>query len=373
MKNKTILLISPEAWGTNFVSKHHYANYLAKHNTVYFLNPVLGSIVNPFGNVKAEIKPIKDNLFQVNYKNLLPRLNTLPKFIQQFIFKRQAKQIQTALNIMKFDIVWSFDPYRFWNQTVWGTDKTIYHTVDFHPKAKFENEICQSSNYVLGVTPLVIDSIRDYKKIIHRIGHGADIDNFSIDRSISVSGSNKIKACYTGNFHKHINYELLIQMANDNKNIDFIMIGPIKNNNLSSGKQINQKELLIINELKNIFLIGSVPSNQLMSYISQCEINLVMFKKEFEIIHCSPHKLMAYFYSGNVTLSNYIDEHKNTDLDIITMVDDVKNISIKLTEYKNKIDIVNSKELIQKRKKFAIQNSYDNKIKEINKIIYATT
>ena len=39
LKNKTILIISPERWGTNFVSKHHYALELAKNNNVYFLNP----------------------------------------------------------------------------------------------------------------------------------------------------------------------------------------------------------------------------------------------------------------------------------------------------------------------------------------------
>jgi hypothetical protein len=371
MKNKTILLISPEAWGTNFVSKHHYANYLAKNNTVYFLNPVSNSIVNPFGPVNVKVEKLKDNLFSVNYQNLLPRLNVLPKFVQQFIFKKQAQQIQTALNIVKFDIVWSFDPYRFWNQTVWCAEKTIYHTVDFHPMAKFENLICKSSNFVLGVTPLVIDSIRNYKKIIHKIGHGADIDNFQIDNSISIPGENKIKACYTGNFHKHIDYNQLIQMANKNKDVDFILIGPIKNNNLSSGKQINQTELQKINNLQNVFLIGSVPSNQLMGYISQCTINLVMFKKEFETIHCSPHKLMAYFYSGNITISNYIDEHKNTSADIITMTNNVADISKLITEIKNNIEKNNSKELKEKRKQYAIQNSYDNKIEEISKLLYS--
>jgi len=118
MKNKIILIISPEAWGTNFVSKHHYANYLSKNNTVYFLNPVFSSKINPFGKINIEVENIKENLVKVNYQNLLPKLNKFPKFIQNYIFKRQAKQIQKKLNISKFDIVWSFDPFRFWNQKI---------------------------------------------------------------------------------------------------------------------------------------------------------------------------------------------------------------------------------------------------------------
>src|SRR5450755_3125876 len=40
LKNKTILIISPQAWGQMYISKHHYAITLAKlGNTVYFLNP----------------------------------------------------------------------------------------------------------------------------------------------------------------------------------------------------------------------------------------------------------------------------------------------------------------------------------------------
>jgi hypothetical protein len=370
MKNKIILLISPEGWGTNFVSKHHYANYLAKHNTVYFLNPVNNSIINLFGNVNAKVEKIKDNLYQVNYQNLLPRLNVLPKFIQQYIFKKQAKQIQKTLQIKQFDIVWSFDPYRFWNQKVWQTDKTIYHTVDFHPKAKFEKEICQTSNHVIGVTPLVIDSIKGYKKLIHRIGHGADIDNFTFDESISIPGKNTIKACYTGNFHKHIDYDILLEIAKSNSTIDFIMIGPTINNNLSSGSQINKSKYNELKKMSNIFLIGSVPSNKLMSYLCQCQINLVLFKKEYETIHCSPHKLMAYFYSGNVTISNYIDEHKNTSSDIIIMVKDINKISSLIQQIKQNINKFNSNKLKDKRRQFAISNSYNKKIEEINKIIY---
>jgi len=362
MKNKIILLISPECWGTNFVSKHHYANYLSENNTVYFLNPVNNSIINPFGNINTKVEKIKENLFQVNYQNLLPRLNTLPKFIQQIIFKKQAYQIQKELGIKQFDIVWSFDPYRFWNLYVWKTDKTIYHTVDFHPKAKFEKEVCQSSDYVFGVTPLVIKSISQYAKTIYRIGHGADVDNFTIDNSIKIPGHNKIKACYTGNFHKHIDYDVLIKMAENITNVDFIMIGPIKNNNLSSGKQIDNKKYQKLIQLANVFLIGSVPSNKLMSYLNQCHINLVMFKKEFETIHCSPHKLMAYFYSGNITISNYIDEHKNTDSEIIMMINDINNISDNIRNIRENLSKYNSQYLQQKRKQYANQNSYNNKI-----------
>lgn len=371
LENKTILLISPEAWGANFVSKHHYANYLAKKNIVFFLNPAQESTIHPFGDTNAQITKIKHNLFQINYQNLIPKLNSLPKTIQKWYYKKQAEQIKIKIGIDKFDIIWSFDPYRFWNQQVWKAEKTIYHTVDFHSKAKYEYEICQNSSHIFGVTPLIINPLKKYTNQIKRIGHGADIDNFSINSSLSLPGTNKIKACYTGNFHKHIDYSLLIELATKNDDIDFIMIGPLLNNNLSNSDQVEKYNLEKLMNIKNIYLIGSVPSHDLMTYLSLCDINLVLFKKEHEVIHCSPHKLMAYFYSGNVTISNYIDEHKLTDSKIIIMLDVLKDIIEKIKEVKMYLNKYNSEDLKKKRKQFAIKNSYDSKIEEIAKLIYS--
>lgn len=350
------------------MSKHHYANYLAKNNKVYFLNPVVKSKFNPFGQIDVELEKIDNNLIVVSYLNLLPKLNNLPKIIQKWIYKRQARQLRIAIN-KKIDIVWSFDPNRFYNQKVWGAGLCIYHTVDFHYTCKNEKEICKSSDYIFGVTPLVIETISNYSDKIYRVGHGADLDGFEIDKTIKVPGNNSIKACYIGNFHKQIDYGVLYTIATQNNNIDLILIGPTIDSNLSTGKQIDREIYNKLKILDNIYFIGSVPSNKLMSYLVKCDINLVLFKKEHEITHCSPHKLMAYFYSGNITLSNYIDEHKDTSSDIIIMEPDILKIPKIISEIAKDIEKVNSPKLKLKRKNFAKKNSYDNKITYISNII----
>ena len=75
--NKKIIIISPESWGINFVSKHHYAKELAnKGNEVYFLNPP---------SDKNELINIEKNLYVINYKNILRGINKLPVFIAWWI------------------------------------------------------------------------------------------------------------------------------------------------------------------------------------------------------------------------------------------------------------------------------------------------
>jgi glycosyltransferase involved in cell wall biosynthesis len=370
VKNKTILLISPEPWGINFVSKHHYANYLAKNNTVYFLNPPKGFSLKPWKGIDCKIKPISENLIEVDYLNIMPRLNQLPKWLQSFFYRVQAKRIQQKIGIKKFDIIWSFDPYRFFDQRVWESEKTIYHTVDFHPKAKYEKSIILSSDCFLGVADLILEEHKAYRTG-HLIPHAADIGGYQKIVEKKMPGNNNIKAIYTGNFHRHINYSLLKQLTHANPNCDFIMIGPTCGSNLASKNSIEQKDLKELQNTKNIYFIGSVPGAELMTYLNKGDINLVLFKKENERLHCSPHKLMAYFYSGNITLSNYIDAHKKTNSNIIKMVQTDAELLSSFSKIIDNLSTYNSCELKKARQNFAIENSYDKKINQISKLLYA--
>ncbi len=368
IQNKTILLISPEAWGTNFVSKHHYANYLAKHNTVYFLNPPTSFTKNPFGSVSTKTRVIKHGLIVVNYMNLLPRLNALPSWLRKKTYARQAKQIQAKLGIDHVDIVWSFDPNRFSDQHAWNANKRIYHTVDVHSERSFEEEIILSSDHFFGVAPLILKNLESIRKGV-LIPHAADLEGFVVE-NVSLPGQNKLKAIYTGNFHRHINYNLLKMLVEQNPTVDFVMIGPTSASNLSKRHHIAENELNQLSSFENLFFIGAIPPHLLMSYLLECSINLVLFNKENESIHCSPHKLMAYFYSGNITLSNYIDAHKETNADIMLMCNSDLEILTTFELIKSNLEHYNSPELRAKRRNFAEQNSYDLKIQEISKLLY---
>src|SRR6186713_730734 len=74
LRNRTILIVSPQSWGKMYVSKHHYAIELANYgNKVYFLNPpqtdkkekMTGKIlIRPSGN--------QDNLFIIDHRISFP-------------------------------------------------------------------------------------------------------------------------------------------------------------------------------------------------------------------------------------------------------------------------------------------------------------
>lgn len=368
IKDKVIVLISPEPWGENFVSKHHYANYLAKNNKVYFLNPADGSAKFPLSGMDIRTKKIHENLTIVSYKNLIPRLNSLPKFIQKSTYRQQIQRLKKRLNLSKIDLIWSFDPNRFFELNHWEAEKTIYHTVDFHPKAKFEKDIVLSSDYFFGVADLVLKEHQGYRKG-KLIPHASDLDGFNTKIDLQLPGQNKIRAIYTGNFHQDINYEVLKSLAKDNSDVDFLLIGPTAPSNLSSKNTIEKEDFTALKNLENVFFLGNIPPSHLMSYLELADINLVLFKKSQEKKHCSPHKLMAYFYSGNPTLSNYIDAHKNSETNLLIMAKNDAEILEKFHELKSNLTLYKSPELMQVRRKFAIENSYQTRINEIEKIL----
>ena len=80
LKNKIILLISPQAWGNMFLAKHHYAIELAKcGNQVFFLNP-------PELGIKAvEIKQHESisGLFLIRHSLFFPFQVKLALFYQE--------------------------------------------------------------------------------------------------------------------------------------------------------------------------------------------------------------------------------------------------------------------------------------------------
>lgn len=366
---KIVFLISPEYWGNNFVSKHHYANYLSAKYLVYFIQPPSKWSFKNIFSTNIETKAINPNLLLVEMANILPRLNYLPKFVQDILFKIQAKRILGALKIKNPFIVWSFTPMIYWNLNIWNATKKIYHTVDFHP-AKFEKHTCESADIVVSVTDLVSQPILQYKPIIYNLGHGADIDSFvkANLNEVVLPGANRIKAGYVGNFHNQINYDLLKQLALRNLNIDFIMVGPYGKSNLSHFNTISNEDFEELKAMKNVFFIGSVPSNKLMSYLLHFDINLVLFKDDKKIIHCNPHKMMGYFYAGGITVSNFLDEYKDKR-HLLLMADEEKEIEGLFKYAAENLEDLNSEEKKLRRRKFAEANSYALKIEEIENLL----
>src|SRR5664279_4576565 len=132
LSNKTILIISPQAWGKMFVSKHHYAVELAKRgNRVYFLNPPDENKKIRKGKISIKPSGEHENLLLIDHSLSFP-YNIKFHFIALFhaLMRPHVKKILGKIDT-PIDIVWSFDlgnlyPFSFFPVKSFK----IFHPVD---------------------------------------------------------------------------------------------------------------------------------------------------------------------------------------------------------------------------------------------------
>ena len=138
LKNKTILIISPQSWGTMFLSKHHYALELARQgNLVYFLNPP-ETRPSRSGKVRVENSAEHDNLRLIFHSLSFPydlkfRFTRLFHFLMRRHVRKLLHVVESLPEGMHrpIDIVWSFDlgwlyPFSMFHHS----SLKIFHPVD---------------------------------------------------------------------------------------------------------------------------------------------------------------------------------------------------------------------------------------------------
>src|SRR5580693_6706119 len=131
LRDKTILLISPQSWGAMYVSKHHYAIELAKRgNRVYFLNPPEPEKDKERESVEIVSSGI-ENLWLIKHNLWFPyNLKFHAIFLFHLLMKPHIKRVLKAIS-RPIDFVWSFDlgnfyPFRFFGPGIFK----IFHPVD---------------------------------------------------------------------------------------------------------------------------------------------------------------------------------------------------------------------------------------------------
>lgn len=369
LERQNILLISPEPWGKNFVSKHHYALELAKKgNKVFFLNPPKKGIpkFNPFLNNKE----VSDNLFLIDYQPIFRGLRHLPTFLDVLILKIQIQILERACNT-NFNIVWNFENSRFYNFKPWRKEVLkILHIVDLNQD--FQTKAAATTADVCFCTSDFIKAkLKVYNKRVFKIHHGFT-PGFDKGRTPLFEGVNNTKALYVGNLHiPYLDWEILSKIVENNSNVDFYFIGPIAKSNIGSSISLKAKEWVSkFKEYRNIYFLGEKAAPEIHSYLVEADILLLVYKSDiYKEQLANPHKLMEYFGSGKVVVASYTDEYKGKD-NLLLMANENKQLPALFKKAIDNLSFYNSAELQQKRKVFAQENTYEKQIEKIEQILF---
>lgn len=369
-KNKTVLLISPEAWGKNHISKHHYALALQqKGNIVFFLNPP-GQLDN--------VSKLENGIFVIDYKLPIRGANRLPFFLNNLISKLNAAKIK-SLAKTTFDIVFSFDPFRFQNPNVFGKKLIkIYYIADLH-KAKFEKKLIEKSHLVISVSKPILDRFSDTRVPKYFINHA--ISEIYAEKSIEklknlqieTTLKNKAINCgYVGNLlSRYIDYETIIKIIKSNPEVNFCFIGPYQKNNLGGEESEFAVYINILKELKNVQLLGSKSPSEVAVIIQDMDLFLIAYNADkYPTEVSNSHKLMEYLSTGKVIVANKTLTYQTKEYEGLIIMSEKNSDLVEIFKMTiDHLDEQNCLELTKKRINFALENSYPKQIEKIEQFL----
>ena len=203
------------------------------------------------------------------------------------------------------------------------------------------------------------------------IGHGYNPSEYKLTPTEEDKLKDKynIKVGYVGNLSiKYIDWALIVQLIDRNRDIGFYFCGPIGKSNLSAKSNTN-KNFDILLKRKNFIYLGEIASHKIPAYLSYLDILILVYKdRDFTKQLANPHKILEYLGSGRVIVSSWIEEYKNKK-GLIEMSQFNSRIPDKFKYVIDNLAYLNSKEKQNERIGIAKKNSYDQKIKEINRLL----
>jgi hypothetical protein len=361
LTDKIVLLISPEGWGINFVSKHHFSLQLAERgNVVYFLNPP---------SEKNKVTRVIRNLYIIDYKPRYRGVRFMPFFLASKLIKKEIDLIESIIRC-KLDIIWNFDTSRFFNLSLLRSKIRIAHIVDWSEIFQ-RKSLCKTADICFCTTDFLRTELMKYNRRTYHIGHGYNSSKeiLTSDERKMFDDQFKIKAGYIGNPGlKYIDWEIINIIVEEHPAVGFYFLGPTGKSNLGQ-KVVPNDKLDQLRKFKNVIFTGEVSGSKIPAYLKLLDILLIVYKTDaYQYQVSNPHKVLEYLGSGNVVVSTWLSEYQNKK-DIIEMVEHNKLFPQKFKQVLERLDEYNQSAKRDIRKSYALSQSYQSKIDQIEKII----
>ncbi len=375
LRNKTILILSPQAWGKMFLSKHHYAIELAKRgNRVYFLNPPVQQ--NDMLTKSILIEPIQaySNLFLIQHRLFFPYILKF-KWIGAFHFF-MLFQIRRILKLIgPIDIVWSFDlvnlyPLSYFPRSV----LKVFHPVD-EPLNKEAIAAAEGADIMFSITREILDKYHHQNIPKHFIHHGVS-DDF-LQQPAPYVANHPVRIGFSGNLLRpDIDRKIFIQIISDNPDCIFECWGSynLQQTNIGGGSDSDSINFIKrLENFKNVILHGAINSQQLAKELRLVEAFLICYDVEKDQSKgTNYHKVMEYLSTGKVIISNNITTYKNMPR-LVQMIAERKDNNMLPNLFKkvvSQIEAYNSAELMLARSSFASENSYRRQLDRLEEFIH---
>ncbi len=353
LRGLTVLMIAPESWSHNFLSKHHYALALAqRENKVFYLNPP---------GETNQIKEEAPGLFIVDYKPGLRGINHLPKGLSSWFQRHDAKRIKDMIG-RPVDLLWSFDPYRFQELRIFGAKRVWYYAADWHRNKRLDNRTADSADFLFSPAQVILDGINTNTTKI-KINHGVAEYFLKPAAPEILPGKQTTKAVYVGNLgSKLMDAELLVRVVKENSLTDFIFIG--------------EPEGIVYDTLRHlghVYFVGRKSNDRIPGYLAAAHLlwlcyDTVRFRREAS----NSHKVMEYLASGRAVVSTRLEEYADRQ-DLLLTPPNPNDFPAFFGRVVADLATHNQPINQQHRRDFAAENTYSRHLDQLEKMLSANT
>lgn len=365
LRNKKILLLSPQRWDGLRMSKHHYAlELLERGNTVYFVNRPKEYI-----QWKIHISQVNETprLFVIQYCLLLPtffkfHLNFLFQFAMDFQVKRLLRRIGPV------DVVWDFDNGNIYpDLSVFGAPIKIFHPVDKGVRSG-ENK---NADIVFSVSPEILKIHSQVDAPQHFINHGLSpaFEVFGrqvLQQKIDLSrDSPQMVIGYIGNIaHPAIDRKICMEVIEGLPDAVFHFFGPYQ------PKTQAPDILAFIHFLKsrnNVVLYGTTTKEKIAQKSLDIDFFWACYKKMDTYDADNSHKILEYLATGKVVVTSFLSVY--IDSPHLIMPDSFSNETLPdlLKKTLAQLAYANARPEQLKRIQFALSCTYDKQLEKIEK------
>jgi glycosyltransferase involved in cell wall biosynthesis len=195
-------------------------------------------------------------------------------------------------------------------------DKTIYHvddnysfssTIQSRELSKNERELLKQCDFSFIHSKTLFNEQSKLSKNPYLLPNGVDLSLYNdrtYDFDIRAERFDKFDIIlgYVGAIKRHLNLPLLLEIANNRKDICIVFVGQIKVNHKEVPEIVTKLQIL-----ENVFFEGIVKAEIVPTYLRAFNIGLMPYKQNAYTRNIYPLKMHEYFAAGLPVISTRLE------------------------------------------------------------------
>ncbi len=258
------------------------------------------------------IREESNNLFVCSPLILPFPYSRIAKFINRFLLVNSIKVWEKAIGF-KSPIIWTFLPTAVSVSLIDNIEHSIvvyYCIAEFAQLAdsskkvnRLEAELLRRCDIVFAQGEKIKSRCERYNRNVHIFPFGVNPDIF-LKPARDIARPDDIKSIpgpilgYVGGVHKHIDFDLLKELADANPEASIVLVGPIQ----------TEEAQVRLKGLENVHLLGMKDHSQLPGYIDAFDLCLIPYRVTEYTKTVYPTKLNEYLLRGKRVLSTALPE-----------------------------------------------------------------